>query len=117
MDGVSAGRTPLELSVKAGTRRVLLRSKELGIHRELALAVPERKIVLRDVTIGTGAVKITTDRNAKIYIDGKLRGESRFEDLVYEGRHELRVVSRSGDEKVRSFSIRGGESKSIQASL
>lgn len=109
------GRTPLvDVVLPAGTHTLRVSNRRLGIVRDLTVHVARGQHTAETMTIGKGTLKVNARPWAEVYVDGVSRGKTPLEMPIYEGTHELRLVTEAGEERIQRIEVKTGATEDVR---
>ena len=112
--GRRLGRTPVDVSMPTGEHEVLLRSRRRGISRRLSVTIRPGESTTSHLEVQKGGVQVVTRPWAEVFLDGQPLGKTPLRVEAYEGRHELRLVSRDGAERIQVLQVEPGENPPVR---
>ncbi len=102
IDGIQRGSAPLLVThLSAGEHVVRLESPTLGLARTFKVRLVAGKQTTRVERFAMGKLNVMVDPWADVWLDGQAIGQTPLAGRdVWEGRHELRLVSPLGEKRV-----------------
>jgi serine/threonine-protein kinase len=99
LGGKVIGTTPLEaVELPVGKHTLALASSRFGIQRSLTVEVAAGELTTKTVDVPRGKLVINARPFAEVYVDGEHVGTTPVTRPVYEGRHEVKLVSEAGEQ-------------------
>lgn len=88
------GRTPLEVSLPAGTHELRFVDKARHLETKKRVDVRAGAAHKRELTFGIGALRVRAPDGTKLWLNKKYAGEAPFKKLeLAEGRHRLKLAN------------------------
>lgn len=99
LGGKPIGTTPLEaVELPAGKHTLVLASPRFGIQRSLTVELTAGELTTKTLDVPRGKLVINARPFAEVYVDGEHVGTTPVTRPVYEGRHEVKLVSEAGEQ-------------------
>ena len=113
-NGKRLGRTPAKLDLPAGAQTLILRSRSRGITRRLGVDVRAGETVEKVLVIRRANVQVVSRPWAEVFLNGQPKGKTPTALNTYEGRHQLRLVTADGDERIQTIRVKAGDNPLIR---
>jgi serine/threonine protein kinase len=115
VDGKVIGKTPLSAAaIAAGAHKVTVSSKAFGVYKSMNIQIVENKGTTRKVVFQRGTIRILSRPFASVSINGRSAGKTPLNRPMYEGRHEITLMTDDGREETRIIKIRGGQTEVLK---
>ncbi|MCK6549392.1 protein kinase [Myxococcota bacterium] len=116
LDDRTLGKTPLTgVALPPGGYTLRLVNKGLGINKKVAVRITRGEATTENVVVGKGTLKVNSRPWSEVYVDGVSKGKTPLETAVYEGSHEVRLVSpEAGGERIQRVDIQPGQTEDIR---
>ncbi|MEO1336128.1 MAG: PEGA domain-containing protein, partial [Myxococcota bacterium] len=85
-----------------------------GISRQVIVDIDKGKTARLKVQMQIGVFKVLSRPWAEVFLDGKPLGNTPLTVDAYEGRHQLKLVSADGDERIQTITVGPGENPMIR---
>jgi serine/threonine-protein kinase len=109
------GKTPLAgAPLPAGTHTLKLVHKSLGISKKVTVKIAKGETTTETLTVGKGTLKVNSRPWSEVHVDGVLKGKTPLEIPIYEGMHEVRLVSPEAGERIQKVEIAAGETEDVR---
>jgi serine/threonine-protein kinase len=115
LDERTIGKTPLaSASLPVGTHVLKVSSKSLGISKQMTVKIVKGEHATETLTVGKGTLKVMSRPWAEVFVDGQSKGKTPLETAVYEGTHEVRLVSPEAGEQIRKIEMKTGATEDLR---
>jgi serine/threonine-protein kinase len=109
------GKTPLVgVNVPAGSHTVKLVNKQLGILKTMPVRITKGMLTTETMTVGKGTLKVNSRPWADVFVDGVSKGKTPLETPIYEGMHEVRLVSPEAGERIQKVEVKTGATEDVR---
>ena len=108
------GRTPLATDLPLGAHTLLLTSKKDGIRRTIDVRVDERNGARAHITVDKGTFQVLSRPWAEVFLNGRAIGKTPLTVEAYVGRHQLRLVSGDGAERIQRVTVKAGSNPMVR---
>ncbi len=99
LNGRSLGTTPLEaVDLPPGKHTLTVSSQRFGIARAVVVEIKAGALTKQTLDVPRGKLSVNARPFAEVYINGEHVGTTPLTRPVYEGRHEVKLVSAAGEQ-------------------
>jgi hypothetical protein len=109
------GKTPLVgVPLPLGHHTLSVQNTALGISKTLTVDAADASPINESLTVGKATIRVNSRPWAEVFIDGRSVGNTPVQRPVYEGKHEIRLVSPEAGERTELIELKPGEEKDLR---
>jgi len=115
VNGKTIGKTPIkDTAIPVGNHKVVISSKSFGVQKSMNVNIVENGSTTRKVVFQRGTIRVLSRPFATVHINGKSYGKTPLNKPMYEGRHEIKLMTDDGREETRLINIKGGKTEIVK---